>query len=622
MENFISLFILIPLLGLMINAVIPGREELRLSQVSFTMLGVQFIGVMVFTIYWLFNGRPALYEKQLVLLSLDDFELYIDFVFDEVTAVFLLVGAFIAFLITAYSRNYLHREDGFKRFFTTILFFYLGYNLIVLSGNLTTIFVGWEIAGISSFLLIAYYRNRYIPVKNAIKIFSIYRLGDIALILAMWLGHHIWHENISLHAYSDEVLVLEHIQHYPALSLGFAICVLIAAMIKSAQFPFSAWLPRAMEGPTPSSAIFYSSLAVHLGVLVLLRTYSFWIHVPYIREAIIGLGAFSFILATVTARIQPSIKGQISYSVVAQVGIIMIEVALGWHTLALVHFASHAMLRSYQILISPSIVSYAIKKQFFEFVLPKRVTLHRLVRNVSNSIYILSLNEWYLDSFMYYLVWSPFKSIGKILHRIPFHVIKWVSIVLVGLVPVLAILIRLEVLLVNRTVVSAVVVGLALLYVLRIFTEKQRLLNAWYKIACVHLFIVCGLYINGIPLYHLSFYVGGIVLAYVIGQLAILKLSQNEPQIDLHGFQGHCYEYPVVEFWFLVSCLGLMGFPITSAYVGMELLLNHVRLEQSILLILLLLVFLVNGLAMIRIYARIFLGPHVKTYHTQARKSS
>lgn len=622
MEHFISLFILIPLLGFVINAVIPSREELRLSQVSFSMLGVQFVGVMIFTIYWLFNGRPALYEKQLVLLSLDDFELYIDFVFDEVTAVFLLIGAFIAFLITAYSRNYLHREEGFKRFFTTILFFYLGYNFIVLSGNLTTIFVGWEIAGVSSFLLIAYYRNRYIPVKNAIKIFSIYRLGDVALILAMWLGHHIWHQNISLQAYSDEALVLEHVQNYPGLSLGFAVCVLIAAMIKSAQFPFSAWLPRAMEGPTPSSAIFYSSLAVHLGVLVLLRTYSFWSHVPYICEAIICLGAFSFVLSTLMARIQPSIKGQISYSVVAQVGVIMIEVALGWHVLALIHFASHAMLRSYQILISPSVVSYAIKKQFFEFVLPKRLKLHRLLRNASNSIYILSLNEWYLDSFMYYLVWKPFKTLGKMLHTISFGVIRWVTWVFLVIIPVLTLLVGLEVFLVNRALLSTLVVGLAFLYVLRVFTEKDRLLYAWHQIACVHLFLVCGLCINGISVVHLSFYVGGIVLAYLVGQWAIWKLVQTEPQIDLQGYQGHCYEYPAVEFWFFVSCLGLMGFPITSAFVGMELLLNNVRMEQYVLLALLLLVFLVNGLAMIRIYARIFLGPHVKTYHTQARKSS
>lgn len=132
MEKYISLFIIIPFIGFLLNAAIPNKEEVRLSQTSFIMLAIQFLFALVFTGYWLFNGAVPIYQKQFTLLYLQDFELYIDFMFDGVTAVYLLVGAFVAFLISTYSRNYLHREDGFKRFFATILFFYLGYNLIVL----------------------------------------------------------------------------------------------------------------------------------------------------------------------------------------------------------------------------------------------------------------------------------------------------------------------------------------------------------------------------------------------------------------------------------------------------------------------------------------------------------
>lgn len=622
MEKYISLFILLPLLGFLMNAIIPNRDEVRLAQVSFTMMAMQFIGVLIFTINWVINGAEAVYKKQLVLLSLGDFQLYIDFLFDETTVTFLLTGAFIAFLITAYSRNYLHREDGFKRFFTTILFFYLGYNLIVLSGNLTTIFVGWEIAGISSFLLIAYYRNRFIPVKNAIKIFSIYRLGDVALLLAMWLGHHIWHKNISLYEYADTNSVIDHIQHYPWLAFAFSLSIILAAVIKSAQFPFTAWLPRAMEGPTPSSAIFYSSLAVHLGVLVLLRTYSFWVYVPWIKEIIIFSGVFSFIIASITARIQPSIKGQIAYATIAQVGIIIIEVAIGWHTLALVHFASHAMLRSYQILISPSIVSYAIKMQLYEFKPVKRLISHPVYRSLSNSIYIFSLNEWYLDSFMYYLVWGSFKKAGGFLHKIPFHIVKLSSILFVIIIPIISVLNRTGVIGGNKYVLSSIIIGIAFLYGLRIFTEKERVLFAWYQIACFHIFIASGMLINDISIYHLSFYIGGILISYLIGHYSMNKIRKKEIIISLKSYQGHCYEHPVVEFLFFISCLGLMGFPITSAFIGVELLLNNIETNQLVLLSLLLLSFLINGLAMIRMYSRVFLGPHVKTYHTQARKSS
>ena len=91
----------------------------------------------------------------------------------------------------------MHRESGYKRFFYTILFFYAGYTLAVFAGNLETLFIGWEILGLTSFLLVAFYRERYLPVKNAFKVFSIYRIGDVGIILAMWASHHLWHENIT-----------------------------------------------------------------------------------------------------------------------------------------------------------------------------------------------------------------------------------------------------------------------------------------------------------------------------------------------------------------------------------------------------------------------------------------
>jgi len=624
MENLISIFILIPILRFLLIAILPSgneKDETKLSTLTSIMLGVQFIALVVFTAFWLNNGANAIYKKQFVILTLSNFELFIDFVFDKTTVVFLLIGTFITFLIMKYSQRYFHREDGFKRFYTTVLFFYIGYDFIVISGNLTTIFVGWEIAGVASFLLIAYYRNRFIPVKNAIKIFSIYRLGDVAILLAMWFGHQIWHENVSLKSFADNSLVTEHIHHAPWLSIGFALCIFLAATIKSAQFPFSPWLPRAMEGPTPSSSVFYSSLAVHLGVLFLLRTYAFWIEVAYMQELIIIIGALSFILSMFAARIQPTIKGQIAYSVIAQVGLMVIEVALGWHTLALVHFASNALLRSYQLLISPSIVAYEIKKQFFEFKPVKRVKLNPLFRNISNSIYILSLNEWYLDSFMYYLVWGPFKNIGILLQKVSINTVKWISIMLLIIIPTLSIVIVEFNEIIPKDIFMTIVLGISLLYILRIFTERKKLRYAWYKIAVFHTLIVFAMYLNGASLYNMSFYIGGITLSYLVGQYSFLKIITME-QITLHGYQGHCYENPKLEFIFLLSCLGLMGFPITSAFIGFELILNGIHPSQYIALILLLLIFLINGLAMVRIYARVFLGPHVKTYHTQARKSS
>jgi NADH-quinone oxidoreductase subunit L len=109
--------------------------------------------------------------------------------------------------VAIFSRYYLHREEGFKRFFNTMLLFYAGYNIIIFSGNFETLFIGWEFLGISSFLLIAFYRDRYLPVKNGLKVISVYRLSDICLLLAMWLSHHLWHSNIPFATFNDTALV-------------------------------------------------------------------------------------------------------------------------------------------------------------------------------------------------------------------------------------------------------------------------------------------------------------------------------------------------------------------------------------------------------------------------------
>ena len=155
------------------------------------------VSSLVFIVYWFWNGHPSLNLKEIVLFNTTGYEFFVDFYFDTITATYLVVGSVLTFLVTLYSRYYLHREKGYKRFFNTVLFFYTGYTIAIFSGNLETLFIGWEMLGISSFLLIAFYRDRYLPVKNAVKVFSIYRVGDVGILLAMWMSHHLFHENIT-----------------------------------------------------------------------------------------------------------------------------------------------------------------------------------------------------------------------------------------------------------------------------------------------------------------------------------------------------------------------------------------------------------------------------------------
>ena len=200
MELLLQFFIIVPILGFVVSLLIPGKKENSISWTAFATVGTHLLGTITFVGYWLIQLRPTLNLKEIVLYKVAGYEFFIDFYFDKITATYLVVGSLLTFLVTIYSRYYLHREAGYKRFFNTILFFYIGYNIAIFSGNLETLFIGWEILGISSFLLIAFYRERYLPVKNAVKVFSIYRIGDVGLILAMWMSHHLWHENISFAA--------------------------------------------------------------------------------------------------------------------------------------------------------------------------------------------------------------------------------------------------------------------------------------------------------------------------------------------------------------------------------------------------------------------------------------
>lgn len=349
MDWFINIFICIPITGFILSIIIPKKNEGLLSGVSYSTVGVQLLTTIAFITFWIYSGADTVNIKEFSIFKAKGYDFYIDFYFDRITATYLFLGALITFIITIYSRYYLHRESGYKRFFNVLLLFYVGFNIIVISGNLETMFIGWEILGISSFLLIAFYRERYLPVKNAVKVFSIYRVGDVGLILAMWLSHHLWHENISFYALHNYHLVHDHLVQHSMIGFTISFLIFISAAAKSAQFPFLSWLPRAMEGPTPSSAIFYGSLSIHIGAFLLMRTYPFWEYQTSFRIFVAILGIITSLIATLTARVQSSIKSQIAYSSIAQIGLIFIEIAAGFELLALIHVAGNAFLRTYQI---------------------------------------------------------------------------------------------------------------------------------------------------------------------------------------------------------------------------------------------------------------------------------
>jgi NADH-quinone oxidoreductase subunit L len=622
METLLQFFIIVPIAGFALSLLIPGKKENSISWTAYVTVGSHFAAAVAFVAYWLFVGQPVLNFREIVLYNTDGYEFLVDFYFDKISATYLIVGSLLTFLVTVYSRYYLHRESGYKRFFNTILFFYIGYNFAIFSGNLETLFVGWEILGISSFLLIAFYRERYLPVKNAVKVFSIYRIGDVGLILAMWASHHLWHSNIAFMQLNDYNFVHQQLQTHTAIGVFISLMLLISAAAKSAQLPFSSWLPRAMEGPTPSSAIFYGSLSVHLGIFVLLRTHHFWEHQLSVRILIGVLGLVTAIVTSGIARVQSSVKSQIAYASIAQIGLIFIEIAVGLDDVALFHFAGNAFLRTYQLLVSPSVVTYLIREQFYNYS-PRRKTIEdSFSKRIEYSVYMLCIKEFNLDSIMYRYLWNPLKWAGRKLDFFSVNrvVIIFVPLYLGGLFCVY-----------NQELISPQVRELlpllfsmiGVLMVVKSFAERKHAMLSWLLIIMNHFWVALAISFNeSFTFDQVHIYLSGIAVSGILGFVCLRWLRVHEGSIDLDQFHGHSYRHPRMAVVFLLCCLGASGFPITPTFIGEDLMFSHIHEDQAFFALMVSLSFIIDGLSIMRIYARVFLGPHVKSQYDMAYRSS
>lgn len=622
MNQLLEYFILIPLIGYLINVVIPRKKESLLFSTSVITVGANlllFLGVCLFWVQGQFNdlfyNGPVLYET-------NGFDFSLDFFFDRATAVYFLIASILTLLVMTFSRYYIHREKGFKRFFNNVLFFYLGLSFILFSGNFETLFIGWEIIGMSSFFLIGFYRDRYLPVKNALKVVSVYRIADIFLLFGIWICHHYFHKNMNFAELKDLLAQGSTLINDPNFKIVIPVMFLVAALVKSAQFPFSSWLPRAMEGPTTSSAIFYGSLSVHIGIFLMIRTYPLWADNTTFKIIMIVLGLITSIMATFTAMVQSSVKTQIAYSSIAQIGIMFIEVALGWHLLALIHFSGNAFLRTYQLLVSPSVLSYLIHDQFFNFIPPQHKISSDFVGRLKQTIYVLSIKEWNLDTFMYNYLWKPLKIIGNNLGfiNIKSGLFFFFPLYLVGLYFSY-----------HRESIPAYITGylpllialISLLMILKAFTKRNEALNSWLLIVFSQFYTSLAISFNEqFEASQIIMYLSGICLSAIVGILCFIVLKKSKEGTELNRFHGHSYEHPRLAVIFLIACLGLAGFPITPTFIGEDVILGHIHDNQFILTFLISVSLILDGLSIFRIYSRLFLGPHEKEYHEIAYRSS
>ena len=286
------------------------------------------------------------------------------FVFDRLSVPLVILTFLLCGTVGSFATRYMHRERGYNRFFTQLAVFTLGMVLACLAGTVETLFLGWELVGLSSALLVAFFQERPNPVRNGLWVWVVYRVSDAALLLAAVVMHHTTGEgdfarflgNDPAHPWPEGVTSASAAQ---ALVVGALL--LVAAAGKSALVPFSGWLPRAMEGPTPSSAVFYGALSVHLGAFLLLRMSPLLAASDVLAVLVLSLGLLTAVYAHLAGTVQTDIKSALSFASLAQVGLIVAEIGAGawvpflWYV-ALVHLLGHACLRTLQFVRAPTLL--------------------------------------------------------------------------------------------------------------------------------------------------------------------------------------------------------------------------------------------------------------------------
>ncbi|MFO0927872.1 MAG: proton-conducting transporter membrane subunit [Gemmataceae bacterium] len=329
--------------------------------------------------------------------------------FDSLSVPFALLSYLLCGTIGAFSSRYLHREPGFNRFFNLYAAFFLGMVVAALADTIETLFTGWELVGLSSALLVAFFQERPAPPRNGLRVWVVYRISDAALLLAAVFLHHLVGEGDF-----DRLLaggVDGHGVLLPEQAVVVGTLLLIAAAGKSALVPFSGWLPRAMEGPTPSSAVFYGALSVHLGAYLLLRLGPVISASPWLGAAVITLGLTTAVFAYLAGSVQTDIKSALSFASLTQVGLIVAEIGLGWRYVPLAHILGHACLRTLQMIRAPTLLQdYRGLENAIGGRLPlPAVPWARFVPERTRLyLYRLALERGYLDSWLDEFVVVPF----------------------------------------------------------------------------------------------------------------------------------------------------------------------------------------------------------------------
>ncbi|MBD2429647.1 MULTISPECIES: NAD(P)H-quinone oxidoreductase subunit 5 [Fischerella] len=355
---------LIPVLPLL-GATLVGLGLISLNQVTNRLrqlnaaLIISLMGAAMglsFAILWSQLQGHAPYTRTLEWAAAGNFHLSMGYTIDHLTALMLVIVTTVAFLVMVYTDGYMAHDPGYVRFYAYLSLFGSSMLGLVVSPNLVQIYIFWELVGMCSYLLVGFWYDRKSAADAAQKAFVTNRVGDFGLLLGI-LGLFWATGSFDFQIMGDRLTELVHTGSLSnILAALFAILVFLGPVAKSAQFPLHVWLPDAMEGPTPISALIHAATMVAAGVFLIARMYPVFEHVPAAMNTIAYTGAFTAFLGATIAITQNDIKKGLAYSTISQLGYMVMAMGVGAYSAGLFHLMTHAYFKAMLFLGSGSVI--------------------------------------------------------------------------------------------------------------------------------------------------------------------------------------------------------------------------------------------------------------------------
>ncbi len=360
-ESLIPLIAILPLAGFALTALVGRRLGRQAHWIPVGAVFVAWLIAMAAAFSALTGAEPFgehgygvhLFEW----IPAGGFVVNVGFFVDNLTACLLIVVTTIGLLVHVYSIGYMRHDPGYWRFFAYLNLFMFSMLLLVLADNFLVVFVAWELVGLCSYLLIGFWYRRRAAALAAKKAFIVNRVGDVGFALGIMLIF------VSLGTLDIREVIARIGELETGTIVAISLLIFAGAMGKSAQFPLHVWLPDAMEGPTPVSALIHAATMVNAGVYLVARTNPIFAHAPEALVVVAGIGIFTAILAASIAMTQTDIKRVLAYSTLSQLGYMFAALGVGAWTAAIFHLMTHGFFKGLLFLGSGSVIHAVHEEQ-------------------------------------------------------------------------------------------------------------------------------------------------------------------------------------------------------------------------------------------------------------------